>query len=181
MRCARHHQETAVSCGRCDAAVCPRCMVYTDVGIRCRDCSPRQRGRPVWGGNSVLVGVVVLFLVVLAIGSFGAVGLGTSGRGGQVFQDFPDDLADLEPEVAVQQVVDPWTPEAGVDGPAEGRRFVAIEVTITGRSSGVGQFASPSAFKLTDSAHFAYSGLTESPKTPALRDVGLAAGERASG
>ena len=181
MQCARHNQETVVSCGRCDAPVCPRCMVYTDVGVRCRDCSPRQRSRPVWGGNSVIIGAVVLFLVVLAIGSFGAVGFGTSGGRSPDMGDFLDEFEEMQPEVEVRQVVDPWRPDAGAESPADGQRFVAIEVTISGRDSGIGQFASPSGFKLTDSGNFAYSALEGSPKAPALGDVDLAPGEKTAG
>ena len=43
--CARHPgTETNLSCGRCGARVCPRCMVHAPVGIRCPDCA---RARPV--------------------------------------------------------------------------------------------------------------------------------------
>jgi hypothetical protein len=38
--CNRHKKATTrVRCGRCDAAVCPTCMVYTPAGVRCRDCA----------------------------------------------------------------------------------------------------------------------------------------------
>ncbi len=44
MRCARHPQvETALSCGRCETPICPRCLVMTDVGARCQTCAPRRR------------------------------------------------------------------------------------------------------------------------------------------
>ncbi len=40
MRCARHPNEvTNLTCSRCSKPVCVRCMVYTPVGIRCRDCA----------------------------------------------------------------------------------------------------------------------------------------------
>jgi hypothetical protein len=42
--CANHPQvETVVSCGRCDKPLCPRCMIYTPVGVRCRDCAQLRR------------------------------------------------------------------------------------------------------------------------------------------
>lgn len=31
--------ETALRCSRCDAPICPRCLVHTPVGARCRDCA----------------------------------------------------------------------------------------------------------------------------------------------
>jgi hypothetical protein len=38
--CARHPQvETVLRCGRCDTPICPRCLVQTPVGARCRDCA----------------------------------------------------------------------------------------------------------------------------------------------
>src|SRR5918911_3776646 len=42
--CANHPQvQTVVSCGRCDKPLCPRCMIYTPVGVRCRDCAQLRR------------------------------------------------------------------------------------------------------------------------------------------
>jgi hypothetical protein len=45
-RCARHPSvETYLRCGRCDIPICPRCLVQTPVGTRCRDCA-RLRPSP---------------------------------------------------------------------------------------------------------------------------------------
>lgn len=42
--CARHPQvETLLRCGRCEAPICPRCMVHSGVGIRCPDCAANPR------------------------------------------------------------------------------------------------------------------------------------------
>lgn len=39
MYCAKHSKTpTNVRCGRCDTPVCPRCLVFAPVGVRCRDC-----------------------------------------------------------------------------------------------------------------------------------------------
>jgi hypothetical protein len=46
VRCAKHNEETAVSCGRCEAPVCMRCMVHSDVGVRCRSCAPARMSGP---------------------------------------------------------------------------------------------------------------------------------------
>lgn len=44
MRCPRHPQvETELTCGRCGEAICPRCLVISDVGVRCRDCAGLRR------------------------------------------------------------------------------------------------------------------------------------------
>lgn len=38
--CATHRDvETYLRCGKCDTAICPKCMVQTPVGARCRDCA----------------------------------------------------------------------------------------------------------------------------------------------
>ena len=40
MQCATHpNVETELACGKCDKPICPRCLVYTPVGTRCRECA----------------------------------------------------------------------------------------------------------------------------------------------
>jgi hypothetical protein len=40
VRCTRHPDvETALRCSRCDTPICPRCLVSTPVGARCRECA----------------------------------------------------------------------------------------------------------------------------------------------
>ncbi len=42
--CARHPDtETNLRCGRCDALICPRCLVHAPVGVRCPDCAGETR------------------------------------------------------------------------------------------------------------------------------------------
>ena len=44
MRCARHpNVETELTCGRCETPICPRCVVFTDVGARCPACAPARK------------------------------------------------------------------------------------------------------------------------------------------
>lgn len=39
-RCATHPDvETNLRCGKCGKPICPRCMVQTPVGARCRECA----------------------------------------------------------------------------------------------------------------------------------------------
>ena len=39
-RCTAHpNVETYLRCGRCDTPICPRCMIMTPVGARCRGCA----------------------------------------------------------------------------------------------------------------------------------------------
>ena len=40
MKCAAHPDvETNLKCGKCGKPICPRCLVQTPVGARCRDCA----------------------------------------------------------------------------------------------------------------------------------------------
>ncbi|MCJ7491586.1 MAG: hypothetical protein MUP15_05490 [Dehalococcoidia bacterium] len=44
MQCATHPDvETELACGRCGKPICPRCLVQTPVGARCRDCAHLRR------------------------------------------------------------------------------------------------------------------------------------------
>jgi hypothetical protein len=44
MRCATHPSvETDLACGKCGKAICPRCLVHTPVGARCRGCANIRR------------------------------------------------------------------------------------------------------------------------------------------
>ena len=48
LRCATHPDvETGLRCGRCDTPICPRCLIMTPVGARCRGCA-RLRAHPVY-------------------------------------------------------------------------------------------------------------------------------------
>ncbi len=44
MQCAAHpNVETELSCGRCEKPICPRCLVHSPVGVRCRECAQVRR------------------------------------------------------------------------------------------------------------------------------------------
>lgn len=44
MQCAAHpNVETELSCGRCEKPICPRCLVHSPVGARCRECTQGRR------------------------------------------------------------------------------------------------------------------------------------------
>lgn len=44
MRCARDPSvETYLRCGRCEKPICPRCLIQTPVGAKCRDCAQLRR------------------------------------------------------------------------------------------------------------------------------------------
>jgi hypothetical protein len=86
--CYRHpSRETAVSCSNCERPICPDCMVYSPVGIKCPDCARQPRSalvrlRPqraaraiaVAVGLGALMGVGIVFLQ--SVGLFFALILG---------------------------------------------------------------------------------------------------------
>jgi hypothetical protein len=40
VQCARHPDvETALRCSRCETPICPKCLIQTPVGARCKDCA----------------------------------------------------------------------------------------------------------------------------------------------
>ena len=44
LRCAAHPRtETYLRCGKCEKPICPRCMIQTPVGARCRQCAGLRR------------------------------------------------------------------------------------------------------------------------------------------
>jgi hypothetical protein len=84
--CARHPSvETVLRCGRCETPICPKCVVFTDVGGRCPTCAPRRKlpqleVGPVWVARGALAagaaGAAVGALWGLLLpGSFGLLGI----------------------------------------------------------------------------------------------------------
>ena len=85
MYCYRHpNRETGVSCSECGRGICPDCMVFAPVGIRCPDHAGRVQGparvtqgvrRVSYEGQGalvtkILIGInVLVFLINLAQGS----------------------------------------------------------------------------------------------------------------
>ncbi|MHB9132534.1 MAG: hypothetical protein ACYDBB_15805 [Armatimonadota bacterium] len=76
--CYRHHdRETLVSCGRCEKPLCPDCVQYGPVGIRCWDCLHPQG---TFGGQTaptnvklaigVALGQAVLWIILLLLSEF---------------------------------------------------------------------------------------------------------------
>ena len=44
MQCAAHPSvETELACGKCEKPICPKCLHYTPVGVRCRECANLKR------------------------------------------------------------------------------------------------------------------------------------------
>lgn len=178
MRCAKHGVETEVSCGRCSTPVCPKCMVHTDVGVRCKNCAGDHRGREV--GNTSRV-VVIGALALGAIVAIGTVGGGVFGGGSS--NSVPDvgDYSQYLGETSVQQVADPWVPDDG-SKPRDGYRFVAVELLHKNNTSGdIPVFADAQMFTLTDKDRFVYAPVPTGGARPRLPPVQLDVGKKARG
>jgi len=68
MRCAYHpNTETDLTCGRCDTPVCPRCLIHTEVGIRCLKCCQAPEKSHLLLGTLLAFGVLALLVSVVAI------------------------------------------------------------------------------------------------------------------
>jgi hypothetical protein len=89
LRCATHpNVETNLRCGKCGKPICPKCMVQTPVGARCRECA-RLYQLPTYRvsgqyylkatgtalGLAVVIGVGLAFLRLLLGGFWPFLGL----------------------------------------------------------------------------------------------------------
>lgn len=75
LECAFHPGvETTLRCGRCERPICPRCVVHTPVGARCRQCAQVRR-LPTY----TLTPAYALRGLGAGVGVGLAVGLGISG------------------------------------------------------------------------------------------------------
>lgn len=71
LKCKYHPgRETSVSCSSCGQGLCPECMVYSSVGIKCKDCARPTRGMLRQGKPTQYVGAVVAGVLSAAIGGF---------------------------------------------------------------------------------------------------------------
>lgn len=99
MQCATHPSvETELACGRCGKPICPRCLIHSPVGARCRDCAnirrlPQYNISPVYYARAIgaaLVSGVVLGFVwraffLVSLSFFGImIGIGVGYAVGEV-------------------------------------------------------------------------------------------------
>jgi membrane associated rhomboid family serine protease len=77
LRCYRHpDRETMVSCTECGRGICPDCMVFGPVGIRCPDharskaVAPKQRAQMTARRISAPVGLVTRILIGINVGVY---------------------------------------------------------------------------------------------------------------
>ncbi|NLL89591.1 MAG: hypothetical protein GX226_00555 [Dehalococcoidales bacterium] len=81
MKCGAHPDiETNLRCGKCDKPICPKCMLETPVGARCRECA-RINKLPTFQVSSKqwLVSSCVGFIIAVGYGFlWGIIGLYTN-------------------------------------------------------------------------------------------------------
>jgi hypothetical protein len=72
MKCATHNDvETGLACGKCGTPICPRCLVETPVGSRCRACAnvrrlPTYNVKPIQYIEAVAAGLAIAIVVGIA-------------------------------------------------------------------------------------------------------------------
>lgn len=93
--------ETALRCSRCETPICPKCLVQSPVGARCKDCAKVMRS-PIYtlsgdrflkGAGAALVGGIVMGLIwgfVLLPFSFGYLSILLGALLGWVFTRLMD-------------------------------------------------------------------------------------------
>ena len=96
LRCYRHpNRETYVSCSECGRGICPDCMVFGPVGIRCPDhakgaaAAPKQRAKVTARRLSAPVGLVKRILIGINVGVYLlelATGAGINANSGWIYE-----------------------------------------------------------------------------------------------
>jgi hypothetical protein len=76
IHCARHpNVETVLMCASCGTPICPKCMIVTPVGMKCRDCGTNRKStlyqvRP----ERMLLSVMTALAAGMATAVIGAIG-----------------------------------------------------------------------------------------------------------
>lgn len=64
LKCDKHHTPTHLTCAQCEKPACPKCLVWTEVGQKCRTCVPHKGGRE---RSPALVPAILAVVLVLAL------------------------------------------------------------------------------------------------------------------
>jgi N-acetylneuraminic acid mutarotase len=128
LQCERHGETTRLTCVDCEKPICPKCMVRTEVGLKCESCAEPAAGPAAVGPKPskapLLIGVVGL--VVLA-----AVALLLLGG-----SDSPEE------EIAALPPVGTWTEAPGLTSIRGTTTAVVLDDgTVLAAGGGVGAIA----------------------------------------
>lgn len=75
LKCARHHTPTQLTCAQCERPACTKCLVWTEVGQKCRTCVyPKgdPRGRTL--SQPMVLALVAAGLVLALVGGLVVLG-----------------------------------------------------------------------------------------------------------
>ncbi len=77
LRCASHpNTETYLRCAQCQTPICPRCLVMTPVGAKCRACA-RARPLPTFqvSALNVVLATIAMLISSIVLGAIGSIAL----------------------------------------------------------------------------------------------------------
>lgn len=82
-RCTRHGTPTNLTCARCERPACGKCLVWTEVGQKCKECVyPRfSRERMPWLVPAMVAGAVLVAGALVAVLSLSGGGDGKAAAG----------------------------------------------------------------------------------------------------
>ena len=69
LKCEKHHTPTQLTCAQCDRPSCTKCLVWTEVGQKCRTCVPNKGGAE--KSSIVVPALIVAVLLVVLLGALG--------------------------------------------------------------------------------------------------------------
>ena len=83
VKCTRHHTPTNLTCARCERPACAKCLVWTEVGQKCRDCVyPRfSRERNPQLARALVIGAIALVVALALLSSLMGGGSDTDSAG----------------------------------------------------------------------------------------------------
>lgn len=71
LKCERHGETTRLTCVDCDRPICPKCMVRTEVGLKCEQCAEPVAAPGVGRQGSrlplIVIGLALMALAVVAV------------------------------------------------------------------------------------------------------------------
>lgn len=65
LKCEKHNTPTQLRCAQCGKPSCTKCLVWTEVGQKCRTCVPGKGGGD---RNSILVPALIVGVLLVALG-----------------------------------------------------------------------------------------------------------------
>jgi hypothetical protein len=123
----------------------------------------------------------ILWPVVIVAVAFNGDRQEPAAQGADVVRAEPGQIAEAEHvRVVLHAITDPWISDNVFQQAPEGRRLVALDVTVDFSDESGTHMANPFRFKLTDSADFAYAEILGGPE-PALNTISLGPGQKTRG